>query len=188
MAREGIKLTAFYTAANVCTPSRASLLTGRYPLRVKQAGNLGPDSPAGLPKEEITLAEILKANGYKTAAFGKWHLGAVPGYMPTDRGFDEYLGILYSNDMMPPWVNTKRPLSLYRNLEEVEHPVDQTTLTRRYTDEAIRVIRESRDQPFFIYLAYNAPHSPLQATPKYLNRFDHIMKRIIGPRQNLVDG
>ena len=151
MAREGIKLTSFYVAAPVCTPSRAALMTGRYPIRVGQPGNLGPDSPAGLSKDERTLAEALREVGYRTAAFGKWHLGAVPGFMPNDRGFDEYLGILYSNDMMPPWVNTNRPLHLYRNQEPTtEQPVDQTTLTRRYTDAAIDFIQQDSDQPFFI--------------------------------------
>ena len=168
MAQEGIKLTSFYAAACVCTPSRAGLMTGRYPLRVGQPGNLGPDSPAGLSKEERTLAEALKSNGYRTAAFGKWHLGAVPGYLPTDRGFDEYLGILYSNDMMPPWVNTKRPLHLYRNDQPTtEQPVDQTTITRRYTDEAIRFIKESADDPFFIYLPHSMPHLPVYASEEF---------------------
>jgi arylsulfatase A-like enzyme len=170
MAQEGIKLTAFYTAASVCTPSRAALLTGRYPLRVGMPGNLGPDSPGGLSLDERTLAEALKGNGYKTAAFGKWHLGAVEGYLPTNRGFDEYLGILYSNDMMPPWVRTKRPLSLYRNNQPVEHPVDQTTLTHRYTDETIRVIKESGDQPFFVYLPYAMPHLPVYASKAFRGR------------------
>jgi len=168
MAQEGIKMTSFYAAACVCTPSRAGLMTGRYPVRVGQPGNLGPDSPAGLSKDERTLAEALKSNGYRTAAFGKWHLGAVPGYMPTDRGFDEYYGILYSNDMMPPWVNTKRALHLYRNDKPTaEQPVDQTTITKRYTDEAIRFIKESEDNPFFIYLPHSMPHLPVYASKEF---------------------
>ena len=168
MAQEGIKMTSFYAAACVCTPSRAGLMTGRYPVRIGQPGNLGPDSPAGLSREERTLAEALKSNGYRTAAFGKWHLGAVSGYLPTDRGFDEYLGILYSNDMMPPWVNTKRPLHLYRNDKPTpEQPVDQTTITKRYTDEAIRFIKESGDDPFFIYLPHSMPHLPVYASAEF---------------------
>lgn len=171
MAREGIKMTSFYAAAPVCTPSRAALLTGRYPLKVGMPGNLGPDSPGGLSREERTLAEALKEQGYRTAAFGKWHLGVVPGFMPTDRGFDEYLGILYSNDMMPPWVNTERPLHLYRNDQPTEElPVDQTTLTRRYTDEAIRFIRESGENPFFIYLPHSMPHMPVYASAEFSGR------------------
>lgn len=171
MAQEGIKMTSFYAAASVCTPSRAGLLTGRYPLRVGMPGNLGPDSEGGLSLEERTLAEALKGRGYRTAAFGKWHLGAVPGYLPTDRGFDTYLGILYSNDMMPPWVNTERPLHLYRDDQPTEeYPVDQTTLTRRYTDEAISFIKSSGDDPFFIYLPHAMPHLPIYASSEFAGR------------------
>jgi arylsulfatase A-like enzyme len=168
LASEGIKLTSFYTAAAVCTPSRAGLLTGRYPLRVGLPGNLGPDSEGGLNQEERTLAEGLRGNGYRTAAFGKWHLGAVPGYLPTDRGFDEYFGILYSNDMMPPWVKTQRPLHLYRNDQPTaEQPVEQATLTQRYTDEAIRFLSADSDKPFFLYLPYAMPHLPLSASAAF---------------------
>lgn len=168
MALEGIKLTSFYVAAPVCTPSRAALMTGRYPIRIGQPGNLGPDSPGGLSTDERTLSEALKEVGYRTAAYGKWHLGAVPGYLPTDRGFDEYLGILYSNDMMPPWVNTKRPLHLYRNDEPTdEQPVDQTTLTKRYTDAAIEFIKKPSEQPFFIYLPHSMPHLPIHVSNEF---------------------
>lgn len=168
MAREGIKMTSFYAAASVCTPSRAALMTGRYPMHVGLPGNLGPESEGGLSKEERTLAEALKEQGYRTAAYGKWHLGSVPGYMPTDRGFDEYLGLLYSNDMMPPWVNTDRPLQLYRNDQpRDEQPVDQTTLTQRYTDAAIEFIRSSKGQPFFVYLPHSMPHLPVYASEAF---------------------
>ena len=171
MAQEGMKMTSFYAASCVCTPSRAGLLTGRYPVRVGMPGNLGPDSPGGLSKEERTLAEALKSNGYRTAAFGKWHLGAVPGYFPTDRGFDEYLGILYSNDMMPPWVKTERPLHLYKNDQPTkEYPVDQTTLTQRYTDAAIQFIKASEKEPFFIYLPHSMPHLPVYASKAFQGR------------------
>ncbi len=168
MARLGIKFTSFYSAASVCTPSRAGLLTGRYPVRIGMPGNLGPDSKGGLHLDERTLAEALRDNGYRTAAFGKWHLGAVPGYLPTDRGFDEYFGILYSNDMMPPWVKTNRPLHLYQNTKTTEEqPVDQTTLTRRYTEKAIGFIRQNRDEPFFIYLPHSMPHLPVYASQDF---------------------
>ena len=168
MAREGIKLTSFYTAAPVCTPSRAALMTGRYPIRFGMPGNEGPDTQGGMPADEITLAEALKAKGYRTACFGKWHLGSIPGFFPTEHGFDEYLGIPYSNDMMPPWVVTERPLHLYRNTTPTEeYPVDQTTLTRRYTEEAIRFIREARDAPFFVYLPHAMPHLPISASEAF---------------------
>ena len=171
MAQEGVKLTAYYAAASVCTPSRAGLLTGRYPLRAGMPGNLGPGSPGGLDPHERTLAEALKSRGYHTAAFGKWHLGSVPGFMPTERGFDEYLGLLYSNDMIPPWVNTDRPLHLYQNMTPTdEQPVDQSTLTRRYTDEAIEFIMKNQERPFFIYLPYAMPHLPVYASQQFQNK------------------
>ena len=165
MAAEGIKLTSFYAAAPVCTPSRAALLTGRYPIRFGLSGNFGPDSEGGLPAEERTLAEALEARGYRTAAFGKWHLGSVPGFFPTEHGFDVFFGLPYSNDMVPPWVRTERPLHLYRDTSPTEEqPVDQSTLTRRYTEEAVRFIRASGDGPFFVYLPHSMPHLPVSAS------------------------
>ncbi len=161
MAQEGIKLTAFYVAAAACTPSRAALLTGRYPIRSGMVHVLGPDAEHGLPASEVTLAEALKAQGYQTTAIGKWHLGAQDGFFPTENDFDTYYGILYSNDMMPPWVQTQRPLELWRDTEPIEHPVDQTTLTKRYTEEAVQFIRAAKDAPFFLYLAHSMPHVPL---------------------------
>src|SRR5262249_13181202 len=113
MAEEGLRFTSFYAAAPVCTPSRVGLLTGRYPVRVGQPNNLGPDSKNGLSLNEILLPQVLKKRGYKTMAIGKWHLGHDPKeYLPTSRGFDSYLGLLYSNDMIPPWVKTTHPLDL----------------------------------------------------------------------------
>ena len=168
LALEGAKLTSFYTASSVCTPSRASLLTGRYPVRFGMAHNEGPDTQGGMPADELTLAEALKAAGYRTAAFGKWHLGSVEGHFPTEHGFDEYFGILYSNDMMPPWVNTERPLHLYRNTEPTdEYPVDQTTLTKRYTEETIRFIRDAGEDPFFVYVPHAMPHLPIYASSAF---------------------
>ena len=102
MADEGIRFTSFYAAASVCTPSRAALLTGRYPIR-NAPHNFGPESKNGLPLEEITIADILGAAGYKTMAIGKWHLGHMPEYLPTSRGFDAFYGLPYSNDMILPW-------------------------------------------------------------------------------------
>ncbi len=113
MAQEGLRMTSFYAAAPVCTPSRVGLLTGRYPVRAGQPNNLGPDSIGGLKLTEVLLPQLLKPRGYKTKMIGKWHLGHNPiTHMPTSRGFDSYLGPLYSNDMIPPWGKTTTPLDL----------------------------------------------------------------------------
>ena len=168
MALEGMKFTSAYSAAPVCTPSRAALLTGRLPINVGMPGNQGPDSEGGLPHDERTLAEALKELGYRTAAYGKWHLGSTEGYFPTDHGFDEYFGLLYSNDMIPPWVNTERPMHLYENKTPTpEQPVDQTTITKRFTEAAVNFIIASGDQPFFIYLPHSMPHLPVYASEAF---------------------
>ncbi|MBL8177381.1 MAG: sulfatase [Bryobacterales bacterium] len=165
MAQEGMRMTSFYAAAPVCTPSRVGLLTGRYPVRAGQPNNFGPDSPGGLRASEILLPQLLKQRGYKTMMIGKWHLGhGSVEFLPTSRGFDGYLGLLYSNDMIPPWVQTKKPLHLYRNTEPMELMEDQSTLTERYTDEAVKFIRSAGSQPFFLYLPYAMPHLPVSAS------------------------
>ncbi|MBI1389494.1 MAG: sulfatase-like hydrolase/transferase [bacterium] len=184
MAREGQKWTQFYAAASVCTPSRAGILTGRLPIRNGMCSDkrrvLFPDSAGGLPESEITIAEALKSRGYATAAIGKWHLGHLPQFLPTRQGFDSYFGIPYSNDMdrvngdaheafqnpKPEYFN----VPLMRNEEVVERPADQNTITRRYTDEAIRIIQEKKDGPFFIYLAHNLPHVPLFASQDFRDK------------------
>ena len=176
MAAEGMKFTQFYSAASVCTPSRAALLTGRLPVRSGMASDnrrvLFPDSKLGLPAEEITIAEALKERGYATAAVGKWHLGHLPPYLPTRNGFDYYYGIPYSNDMdrvvggewrevfWEPRVEYWN-VPLMRNEEIIERPADQHTITRRYTEEAVQFIRAHKDEPFFVYLAHSLPHVPL---------------------------
>jgi arylsulfatase A-like enzyme len=168
MAEEGIRLTSFYAAASFCTPSRVALMTGRYAERTGLHGNLGPGSKGGLPLSEVTLAEVLKKRGYRTMAIGKWHLGHDPvEYLPTSRGFDAYYGLLYSNDMIPPWVNTDRPLELYRDTEPIEHPVEQSTLTERYTKEAVAFIREAKNDPFFLYIPHSMPHLPVSASDRF---------------------
>ncbi len=168
MAQDGIRLTSFYVAAPSCTPSRAALLTGRYPFRSGLSNVLLPESENGIPQTEVTLAEKLKEQGYNTMAIGKWHLGhAKPEYLPTANGFDNYLGLLYSNDMIPPWVETDKPLELYRDTEPVEHPVDQSTLTKRYTEEALKFIESQKDDPFFLYLPYNMPHLPINTAAEF---------------------
>jgi arylsulfatase A len=162
LASEGVRFTSFYAAASSCTPSRAGLLTGRYPLRAGLPNVLGPDAEIGLSSGELTLATVLKGEGYRTKAVGKWHLGhAKDEFLPTSHGFDEYFGLLYSNDMMPPWVQTEKPLQLWRDAEPVEYPVQQSTLTTRYTDEAVKFIEAGQGDPFFLYLAYSMPHVPI---------------------------
>jgi arylsulfatase A len=191
MAREGQKWTNFYVAASVCTPSRAALITGRLPVRNGMCNDtrrvLFPDSTGGLPAEEITIAEMLKAQGYFTACVGKWHLGHLPQYLPTNNGFHYYYGIPYSNDMdfvipedqKASWKPEDRRrvtedpsieyfnVPLMRDLDIIERPADQSTITRRYTDETIRLIKESAGRPFFIYLAHTLPHVPLFAGEEF---------------------
>lgn len=182
MAAEGQRWTNFYTAANVCTPSRAGLLTGRLPVRNGMCSNtrrvLFPDSDGGLPATENTIAELLKSSGYRTAAIGKWHLGHLPQYLPTSQGFDSYYGIPYSNDMdrdsgVPASEAFANPrieyfqVPLMRNEAIIERPADQNTIVRRYTDEALKFISSKKRDPFFLYLAHSLPHVPLFASEKF---------------------
>lgn len=167
LAAQGTRLTTFYVASPTCSPSRAALLTGRYPIRTGVNAAFGPDQKIGLPPNEFTLAEALKTAGYGTALIGKWHLGTEPGMRPLDQGFDRYFGLLYSNDMIRPWVQTGHPLELYRDGASMAHPVDQSTLTDRYTEEAVAFIRASRDRPFFLYLAHSMPHVPLAVPDRF---------------------
>ena len=191
MATEGQKWTNFYVGASVCTPSRAALLTGRLPVRSGMTSRtnrvLFPNSKNGLPESEVTLAEQLKSVGYATACIGKWHLGHKEPYLPTNNGFDYYYGIPYSNDMDVPAAlrdslgyvglftsaagrNTESfNVPLLRNTEIIERPADQTTITRRYTDQAIDYIKAHKEAPFFVYLAHNLPHVPLFASDSFLN-------------------
>lgn len=162
MAAEGVRLTQFYVPMPFCGPSRGTLLTGRYPFRTTLIGNPSPDvgrNGIGLPPSEITIAEALKPLGYATAAVGKWHLGHVEKYLPRKQGFDEYYGILYSNDM--------RPVQLVENETVVEYPVRQTELTKKYTARSIDFIERNRDKPFFLYLPHAMPHKPLAASEDF---------------------
>lgn len=184
LAYEGQKWTSFYSAASICTPSRAGLLTGRLPIRSgmcsDKRGVLFPDSSGGLPADEITIAEALKSKGYATACVGKWHLGHLPQYLPRQHGFDQYYGIPYSNDMdgvVPrssvDWSHPKSEwwdVPLMRNEEIIERPVDQTTITRRYTRESTEFIRQNKDRPFFLYFAHSFPHVPLFASEGFLDK------------------
>jgi arylsulfatase A-like enzyme len=169
MTAEGVRLTSFYMASSTCTPSRAALLTGRYPIRSGLIRVLHSREKFGIPDSEITLAEALKERGYATACVGKWHLGDLPPYRPNRHGFDFYYGLLYSNDMTFAPPNFSR-LILYRNDEPIETPVKQSTLTRRYTEQAIAFIQNHKEQPFFLYLAHTMPHVPLHASQEFVGR------------------
>jgi arylsulfatase A len=171
MAAEGMRFTSFYAAAPVCTPSRVGLLTGRYPLRAGQPVNLGPDSTGGLPLSEILIPQLLKPRGYKTMAIGKWHIGHSPkGHLPTNRGFDRYIGLAYSNDMIPPWVKTEAPLRMYHDAEPGESVTDQSRLTELYTREAVKFVRGAAPGPFFLYLPYAMPHLPISTMERFRGR------------------
>jgi arylsulfatase A-like enzyme len=166
LAREGIRLTSFYSSSGVCTPSRASLMTGCYPRRVNMhVGGKGqcvlfPSASKGLNPDEITVASILREQGYATACVGKWHLGDQPPFLPTRHGFDLFFGCPYSEDMVP---NATRPewppLPLMRNEVVIEAPADRNTLTKRYTEESVDFVRQNKDKPFFLYLAHAMPGS-----------------------------
>ncbi len=169
LAAEGTRFTSFYVSQPVCSASRASLLTGCYANRVGIHGALGPESKVGLSTNEVTLARLLKSQGYATAAVGKWHLGRPVEFLPLHHGFDEYLGLPYSNDMWPNHP-TARPgyypaLPLIDGDAVVETMPDQRQLTTRYTARAVSFIERHRDQPFFLYLAHSMPHVPLHVSP-----------------------
>lgn len=164
LAVEGVRFTSFYAGASTCTASRAALMTGCYPARVGLDLMIDPihNSHLGLNPEETTIAELLKAQGYETAMMGKWHLGNPLEFFPTRQGFDFFLGIPYSNDMLP--------VPLYRNEEWIEDlglGNGQEELTRMYTDEAIQFITDNQDNPFFVYIAYAMPHVPLHASDDF---------------------
>jgi arylsulfatase A len=162
MAAEGARFTHFYSANPVCSPSRAALMTGRYPTRVGVPKVLFPTDTTGLSLSETTMAGMLKSAGYKTMCIGKWHLGHLPQYLPTSRGFDEYFGLPYSNDMNP------RPL--LHNTERIEEPAVLETLTPRYTEQAVKFIERSRPGPFFLYMPHTFPHVPLAASQRFRGR------------------
>ncbi len=167
MAAEGRRFTDFYVGAPVCSASRASLMTGCYCARVSVTGVFFPNrSRRGLHPDEITVAEVLKARGYATACVGKWHLGDEKPFLPTRQGFDSYFGIPYSNDMSIKREGKRGP-PLMRDEEIVEHPAHQATLTRRYTEEAVKFIKKNKDGPFFLYLPHTMPHVPLFASEKF---------------------
>ncbi len=191
MAAEGQKWTNFYVQP-VCSPSRSALLTGRLPVRNGMFGTLERGSPKvfrdnavqGLPPEELTIAEVLKSAGYRTGMVGKWHLGHLPEFLPTRHGFDSWYGLPFSHDMQAT-VRIDRgfrttafyepkpeywDVPLMRGDAVLERPVDHRTLTRRYTDEAVRFIAENRSRPFFLYIAHSMPHIPLARSAGFVGR------------------
>lgn len=193
MAREGMRLTDFSTSSSVCSPSRAGLLTGRNAYRWGNDGIYHPRRNDGMPQSEVTIAEVLKEQGYATALVGKWHLGNDAPYLPIKQGFDSFYGIPYSNDM---WQDFEQALAedvlfnegmtredfydrdnaerkyhakvpLMQGTEVIEWPVEQSTLTRRYTEKSQAFIRANKEKPFFLYLAHAMPHVPLYASEKF---------------------
>jgi arylsulfatase A-like enzyme len=175
LANDGVRFEAFYTGA-WCVPSRTQLLTGRYMSRMNFRGGTGANGSGRLPPDETTLAEGLNAAGYDTHMLGKWHLGhAKDAYLPPNRGFDTWFGIPYSNDYKKPFVQTDVPLGLYQGTDMVEHPINQDTLTTRYTERAVnRINRASdRDEPMFLYLAYAMPHLPIHTAERFRGRSGH---------------
>jgi arylsulfatase A-like enzyme len=193
LAAEGVRFTSFYTGCPVCSGSRAALLTGRHYQRVGVPAVMFPGNKKGLNPGEITIARLLKRLGYAAFIIGKWHLGHLPAYLPTRHGFDSFFGIPYSNDMAIDPVNSRfarevlfregmtedrvrsekpknHKVPLMRGEEVVEYPADQSTLTRRYTEEAARLIRSNKDRPFFLYLPHTMVHVPLAASPAFKGR------------------
>ncbi|TAI48375.1 sulfatase-like hydrolase/transferase [Flagellimonas allohymeniacidonis] len=161
LAQEGIKFTDFYSASSVCSPSRAALLAGRYPQRMGINNVFFPDSFTGMAQSEITLAELVKEKKYQTGIIGKWHLGHREKFLPLQQGFDHYFGIPYSNDMSS--------VVYMRNNEVVDYHVDQSQMTKTYTEEALSFIEKNKDNPFFLYVAHNMPHVPIHASEDFKN-------------------
>ena len=162
LASEGGRYTSFYVAQPVCSASRAALLTGCYPNRIGIHGAFIPNAAKGLNPKEITIAEMLKGEGYRTAHYGKWHLGDAKEFLPTKQGFDEYFGILYSNDMWPlhPWQGTVfnfPPLPLWENENIIDTLNDQSLLTKHITERSINFIERNKEEPFFLYIAHPQP-------------------------------
>lgn len=165
LAVNGIKFTSFYSASPVCSPSRAALMTGRYPVRMGIHHVFFPESWTGLPVEEITMADKLRKAGYATGIVGKWHLGHHKQFLPLQRGFDEYFGIPYSNDM--------EAVVYLRGNEVVNDKVDQSQMVKTYTREALDFIERHKDEPFFLYFPHNMPHVPVYASENFRGKSEY---------------
>jgi arylsulfatase A len=201
MAAEGMKFTDFYVGCAVCSGSRTALLTGCHYQRLSMNAVLFPTSNRGLHPDEVTLADMLRAAGYRTACVGKWHLGHLPPCLPTHQGFDSYWGIPYSNDM---WIDpanqlatdirirdgltrqdlkaghkAKNVVPIFRDEQVIEYPADQTTITRRYTEQAIRFMEAERDEPFFLYLPHTMVHRPLAVSAAFDNTENDLITNAI---------
>lgn len=174
MADEGMRFTDYHVMSPVCSASRAALMTGCYPQRVGINGVLFPGDPIGLARDEITMADVLKGQGYRTKIVGKWHCGDQPEFLPRSHGFDEYYGLPYSNDMgiqgKPEDFSRRVPLPLMRNDEVIQEQPDQRGLTERYTEECVRFIRDHTPGPFFLYLAHMYVHVPLFVPARFLRQ------------------
>lgn len=194
MAKEGQKWTEFYTASHICSPSRAAILTGLYPVRTGTSSHVFFEwSAEGLPKDSHTISKVLQSNGYKTFLVGKWHLGHRDGYLPTHQGFDSFYGIPYSNDMrVDPEMSVADSVyfregmtlakmrakgnkvdhwvPLMQDDSIIEYPVDQTTLTQRYTQKSIELIQQNKEQPFFLFLSHHLPHIPIFVSEPFKNK------------------
>jgi len=170
MSQEGIMLTDFYAAQAVCSASRAGLLTGCYPNRLGIHGAFFPNSNQGLNLSETVISEMLKEINYNTGIFGKWHLGDHPNFMPNNQGFDEYFGILYSNDMWdlhPQYGSNFGPLLLFENEKIIDTLTNQSSLTTQITERSIKFIEKNKETPFFLYIAHPQPHVPLYVSDKF---------------------
>ena len=182
IAADGLRLTNFYAAQAVCSASRAALLTGCYPNRIGIKGALFPQSKIGINPMETTLAEMLQEQGYKTGIFGKWHLGHLPKFLPNNHGFDEFMGIPYSNDMWPvdyegnqvdknhPKAKRYPQLPFFKNFDvvkEIKTLEDQAQLTTELTEAAVDFIERNKDTPFFLYVPHPMPHTPIAVSDKF---------------------
>ena len=168
LAEEGIRFTDYYAAAPICSPSRAGLLTGAYPRRIgMETWVQRADSTRGIHPDEVTMAELFKANGYATACIGKWHMGDLDPFVPMAQGFDYHFGMYSNLDPVETVYFGEEGVPILRNGEVVKRPADPAELTRLYTDEAMAFVERKKDEPFFLYLPHTMLHNPLGVSPEF---------------------